>query len=298
MNPDHSRIAVLDAPSNLGLKPPSPDREPGVRYMAASLRKLDLVRRLRAYDAGEVSPPKYHEAVEENYGIRNATAIRDYSVMLANRVEGLLNADRFPFVVGGDCSILLGSALALRRRGRCGLLFIDGHTDLLTPDSSASSGAGGMDLSLVTGKGPCLLTAIEGHSPYIEAADVVLFGYRQPDPKSDSPGSPLPPMTSYPLVTIRAQGIAAAGQQAVGHFENREFWIHLDLDVLDPKWMPAVDSPDPGGMSPDQLASTLRIALSSKKCLGMEISSYDPTLDQGGQYCKLVVDVLENAFRI
>src|SRR6202030_1222824 len=100
--------------------------------------------------------------------VRNAAGIRGYSLQLANRIEELLGQGKFPLVLGGDCSILLGSALALRKRGRYGLLFIDGHADLLTPASSQSGGAAGMDLALATGLGPELLTHIEGTKPYIQ----------------------------------------------------------------------------------------------------------------------------------
>lgn len=293
---DHRPIAVLDAPSNLGLRPPSPGHEPGVRHMASALRQQDVVRRLHAVDAGAVTPPPYQVAIDPATGIRNAMAIREYSLSLAERLGTMLDTRQFPVVLGGDCSILLGSALALRRRGRFGLLFVDGHSDLLTPRISKSSGAGGMDLALVTGMGPRLLTAIENNSPYFQPADVVLFGFRQPTPESGSLASPDPPMISYSLDAIRSKPIAQLAEQAVGHFKNQGFWIHLDLDVLDPVWMPAVDSPDPGGLTPDQLLTVLRTALASRACLGMELSSYDPTLDPGGRCCKLVVDLLANAF--
>src|ERR1700692_2733017 len=120
----HRRLAVLDAPSNLGLKPPSPGQEPGVKNMPGVLRAHDIIQRLLAEDAGSAVPPAYASAIDPAIKVRNARGIRDYSVQLANRIEELLGQGRFPLVLGGDCSILLGSALALRKRGRYGLLFV------------------------------------------------------------------------------------------------------------------------------------------------------------------------------
>src|SRR3984957_14468524 len=132
----HRHLAVLDAPSNLGLKPPSPGKEPGVKNMPAALRAHGIVQRLRAEDAGAVVPPAYIGAIDPETGVRNARQIRDYSLLLAERIGELLDQGRFPLVLGGDCSILLGAAFSLRKRGRYGLLFVDGHTDLQTPASS------------------------------------------------------------------------------------------------------------------------------------------------------------------
>jgi arginase len=73
----------------------------------------------------------------------------------------LLDQCCFPLVLGGDWSILPGSALALKRRGRFGLLFIDGHTDLLTPTTSQTGGVAGMDLSIVTGEDVAGLGSID-----------------------------------------------------------------------------------------------------------------------------------------
>src|ERR1700691_3624590 len=110
-------LTVLGAPSNLGLKPPSSGKEPGVQYMADVLREHGLVPRLHAEDAGTVIPPKYGSTIDPSTRIRNVSAIREYSIQLADRLGSLLDERRFPVVLGGDCSILLGCSLALRRRG-------------------------------------------------------------------------------------------------------------------------------------------------------------------------------------
>src|SRR4029450_10655710 len=87
-------------------------------------------------------------------GVRNERAIERFSLRLADRVAALLDRGSVPVVPGGDCSILLGNMLALRRRGRYGLVFVDGHSDFRHPGNSDAVGsAAGEDLPLVTGRG-------------------------------------------------------------------------------------------------------------------------------------------------
>ena len=286
------RISVLSAPSNLGLRPPAAGNEPGVRYLPEAFRSRALLERLGALDAGVVTPLAYNPTLDPLTGIRNAAAIRIYTIQLAERIGGLLDQCFFPVVLGGDCSILLGSTLALKRRGSFGLLFIDGHTDLLTPASSETGGAAGMDLAIATGTGPDELTSIDGQNPYAQPENVVVFGYRWPDQGAESFAEPQPPMLALPLRTARKQGFGESAQQALAHFAGRRFWVHLDADVLDPQWMPAVDSPDPGGMRPAELLVVLETALAAEECEGIEVTIYDPTLDHGGRGASLLVDLL------
>jgi arginase len=267
--------------------------------MPGVLRAHGIIQRLRAEDAGSVVPPAYASAIDPAVKVRNARGIRDYSLQLADRIEKLLGQGKFPLVLGGDCSILLGSALALRKRGRYGLLFVDGHADLLTPPSSQSGGAAGMDLALATGLGPDLLTDIEGGRPYIRPEDTLIFGYRRPAPGETSPATPQPPMAAFPLTLIQHQGIAQSSHMAITHLASapiQGFWIHVDVDVLATKWMPAVDSPEDGGMTPEELSTLLEIAMSSDRCVGMEVTIYDPTLDPAGKGADLIVSMLAEVF--
>jgi arginase len=265
--------------------------------MPTVLREHGLLSRLQAEDSGELLAPPYSDSLDPETKVRNARALHDYSVALAARIGQLLDEAVFPIVLGGDCSILLGSALALRRRGACGLLFIDGHADLLTPETSATGGAAGMDLALVTGTGPRLLSAIDDLGPYIQPDDVVILGHRCPDPASPSTAHPVEAMTVLPLAVVQRHGAHDTATKALELFEHKSFWLHLDVDVLDPVWMPAVDSPDPGGMNPGELLTILKAAAQSPSCIGMEITIYDPTLDPSGQGARLIVDLLSNALQ-
>jgi arginase len=108
-------VVVLDAPTNLGLKPPASRHEPGVRRLPDALRARRLLARLEAGDGGRVAAPPYRFGIDRATGIRNTEGLLRFAAELADALEPMLARGDFPLVLGGDCSLLLGSALALRR---------------------------------------------------------------------------------------------------------------------------------------------------------------------------------------
>jgi arginase len=282
---DGRSIAVVDAPSNLGLRPPGAGKIPGVYKLASSLRSKGIESRLGALDGGGVTPPPYTPNLDPETTVLNGRAVREFAVDLAAKIVAVLEDGRFPLVLGGDCSILLGSMLALRSRGRFGLVFLDGHLDFRHPGNSGVVGAAaGADLALVTGRGPEKLTNIDGLGPLVRDADVVALGEREDYPEwRDIHDTEI---TVFDLQEVRASGAAEAGRRAVERMEAggvEGFWIHLDADVLDDNVMPAVDSRQPDGLSYVELVELLRAALSFDLAVGMQVTIFDPELDPTGQ---------------
>ena len=157
-----------------------------------------------------------------------------------------------------------------------------------------------MELALVSGRGPDLLTNIEGQKPLVLDQDVVVFGYHEEDQQAHGLAHLLETsMRLSPLWKVRKQGIHAAGTQAIDHFRRQHlpgFWVHLDADVLDEKIMPAVDSPQPGGMSYEELSELLRIVLTSGLAVGMQVTIFDPDLDPDGRIAQKFTDALVRGF--
>src|SRR3954447_3750699 len=182
------RIAVLDAPTNLGLRPPTATSVPGCAKAPGALRDHGLLTRLGARDAGCLPPPRYDPGDwRPGDGVAHATQIAAYSRALADRIGAILDAGEFPGVLGGDCSVLLGSGIAMHRLGgagggRIGLVFVDGHSDFRPPGNASYVGAAaGEGLALVTGRGQSDLASIEGRRPYFRDIDVVVLGLRAQD---------------------------------------------------------------------------------------------------------------------
>jgi arginase len=283
--------AVLEAPSTLGL------RSNGVEKLPSALLKHGFRERLHARHAGRVEPEVARSAERDpRTQILNAHAIARYTAQLADALGPILDRNEFPVVLGGDCTIVLGSALALRRRGRYGLLFIDGQADFFQPEAEPYGEAASMDLALVTGHGPGPLTEFEGRAPLLQAADAVAFGFRDAEDQAEYGSQPLPvELRPIDLPTIGKMGIDAAARDAIAHLDRPElqgFWIHIDADCLDDAIMPAVDFRLPGGLTAKQLQTVLGVALDSGRAVGLEITIYNPTLDGDGRAGKLLAELL------
>ncbi|MFI5634097.1 arginase family protein [Streptomyces sp. NPDC051664] len=237
------RIVVIDAPSN-GLRPPTEGAVPGCYKLAGALREQRLVQRLGAY---------------EGDGVFNAEAIATYTCKLADRIEHHVRTGDFPVVLGGDCSIQLGASLAPRRIGRYGLAVIDGSADFRHPGNSDRVGAaGGEGLAIATGPGQADLMNLEGLQPYVRDEDVRVFGIRDYDEeRAELTELKITNATVGELREWGAAELAGAVLQVLEVLVTEGFWVRLDADVLDPSVMPAVHSPDPGGLMPDELALLL-----------------------------------------
>ena len=284
------RYAIIEAPSILGLKPTGVDRLP------QALLENGLAERVGARYAGRVEPLPYSDERDAATGTLNARAIADWSPRLADAIGRVLDAGEFPLVLGGDCSILLGAMLALKRRGRFGLLFIDGHADFYQPAANPNGEAASMDLAFATGYGPALLTDLEQRGPLVRPADTVAFGFRDADEQRQYGSQPLATdILALDLTAVRQIGVERAAQAALDRLTRPEiegFFIHLDADCLDDRIMPAVDYRLPDGFSWIDVTSILRVALASGRAVGMEVTIYNPALDEDGSAGRELTNVL------
>ncbi|MFF5808517.1 arginase family protein [Streptomyces sp. NPDC012746] len=275
--------AVIEAPSVLGLRPS------GVQELPTALLATGLAERLGAVRAGRVEAGAYDPERDGTTGILNAAGIARYSVALADAVAAVLDRGLFPVVLGGDCSILLGNLLSLRRRDhhkRYGLLFLDGHTDFYQPSAEPTGEAASMELALATGRGPVPLTDLEGRGPLVRDEDVVAFGFRDAAESAEAGMQPLPPgLRAIDLDGVREVGAPVAARRAIDHLAeggSSGFWVHLDVDVLDDAVMPAVDYRIPGGLTWRELESVLVTALADERAVGFDVTIFNPRLDPGG----------------
>ncbi|MGN9838390.1 arginase family protein [Nonomuraea sp. H19] len=288
ITPDRD-LTLLDAPSNLGLRPPAPGTVPGCYKAPWALRNAGLVQRLDAKDAGALVPPRYVATWKPGDGVRNGPAIAAYARRLSGKVTEIRAAGGFPVLLGGDCSILLGPAVALRKAGRYGLAYVDAHSDFRHLGNSPHVGsAAGEDLALVTGRGDDYLTDIDGLRPYVRDEDVIVLGVRDEEDLRDFSDSGVAFIPGTDIDLDRAKEVLVRD-------ELDGFWIHVDADVLDPSVLPAVDSPTPGGLDAAQLTELLRGLLALPGAAGLEVTILDPDLDEDGSQAALLADILVQA---
>jgi arginase len=291
-------ITLLDAPSNLGLRPPAPGLVPGCYKLAGALRDQGLLARLGAREGGVVVPPRYDiRGWRPGAGVLNADALATYTRRLAGRVGDVFDRGELLILLGGDCSILFGPALALRRRGRYGIVYLDGSIDFRHVGNSAHVGAtAGEGTAIVTGRGEPGIADLDGLAPYCREEDLVILGVRDYDDElAEVRGLGIAVHTTPEIV---AEGPAAVGARVAAGFAGCDgYFVHLDADVLDPAVMPAADAPDPGGLDYPQLAELLRPLVAHPSCVGMQLTIYDPDLDEDGRYAAALADLLVEAVR-
>jgi len=287
-------ITLINAPSILGLRPS------GVERLPDALRQAGLVEQLAIRHSETVSLPTYNPHRDPATNMLNPEAIADYTVELANVVQKTLQSGNFPLVLGGDCSILLGNMLALKRDGRYGLFFLDGHADFYQPSASTTGEAADMDLALVSGRGPDTVTNIEDQKPFVRDADIIQFGQRDRE-LTIADGSQQIADTAihvFELETIRQEGLEKSCDAALTILQRQPiegFWIHIDADVIHDDEMPAVDYRLPDGLHFKEMAIVLKRLMATGQVVGLDLAIYNPTLDPSGAMATRLVSLLAGA---
>lgn len=301
-------ISLLLVPNNLGLRPNESGKEPGTWRAPQVLMDAGLAVAVGAAEVAALERPTYAFEAQPGTRIRNGRSLRAYSLMLSDKVGQILRAKRFPVVIGGDCSNVIGCLYGLRLAGGRGLVHIDGHSDFstqprITPHNTLGAAAG-MDLALVSGRGEPLLTQWPKiGTPLVNDADIIQLGERN----AGSPdfnryyGEILG--TEITRVTIQhalAEGVDAAARQVIVRLVERGLhgaWLHVDLDVLDQVVMPAVDSPGTPGFTYVQLATLVSALRASGRIAGVTFSNYDPERDPGARHARPLVHCISDAIR-
>ncbi len=291
-------IKIFEFPSNLGLKKTDAAVEPGVRFLPAWLKKHQLYELIGPKQIFNLEAPAWSMEQDLDSGVRNADKIIYYAKDQAGLLLEHLAGDSFLLLIGGDCSILIGTVLALKQKGNYGLFYLDGHTDFMWPEISHTGGAAGMDLAIATGYGHEKLTNILDLKPYLNEQHIWCVGNREYDPQYvklilDSQ------IRYIDLNHLRENGIQNCTDEFLHMIENNEldgFFIHFDVDVLNDRIMPAVDSREPDGLEYDEMILLLGNLLASPKAIGMEITILDPDLDPESRYTPAFISNLLKAF--
>jgi arginase len=296
-------INLVLAPSNLGLRTTENGGQPGTWRAPQVLIDAGLARALDAGEIVSLERPTYEFDAQAGTRIRNGLSIRAFSLQLSKKVRDILRKHRFPVVIGGDCSILLGCLHGMRCAGGRGLVHIDGHSDFFHPgnyDTAKRLGsAAGMDLALASGRGELLLTDWpEIDKPLASDADIIQLGERDAESPSfkDYYGDiSRTEITQFTIQRVLADGVDATARRVIAKLEARgldSVWLHVDFDVLDQTVMPAVDSPGSPGFSYAQLASLVRVLCASGRIAGVNFTIYDPDKDPNASYARPLVQCI------
>ncbi|MCO4746087.1 MAG: arginase [Proteobacteria bacterium] len=220
---------------------------------------------------------------------------------VADLVEAACDTGQIPLVLGGDhaqaAGTIAGMARHHHRKGtEVGVLWVDAHTDMNTPETTPSGNIHGMPLACLLGHGPKSLTELAGDRPALLPENVVVFGARDVD-STEIPLVKELGIRVYTMSEIDARGTAECLREALAIVLDGTAGVHLsfDLDGVDPNDAPGVGTPVPGGLSLRESHLVCEMAARSGKLLGMEMVELNPTFDLANKTGKLAVWLIHSA---
>jgi arginase len=233
----------------------------------------------------------------------NEPALLAMTDLLNRRVGMALQARCFPVVYGGDCATLFGIVSGLRdHAGAFGLMFVDGHEDTMPLDVSEDGEAANAEIGLLLGLTGRLLTGpLADALPALALDHLTVLGPRDGEWRRRFNVGSLRDAGVWlaPLDDVRVDP-ASCGVAAVRHMASRvdQWWLHVDLDVLDPVEFGAQGLPDvpdePGGLTWAELTSTLTSAVVQGGCIGLSLAIYDPDQDPAGRDARRIVELVRD----
>ncbi len=214
--------------------------------------------------------------------------LRNFPQFLADtdtvlKMAGAVESNDFVFCLGGECTFIAGTLAGFKRRfkGKPGMLWMDAHGDFNTPETTISGFIGGMCLAFACGRGPRLGDAVERARPLLDEENVVHVASRALDPL-ESKAMASSPLKLYSAATLRKQGVSKVAAHTAVYLADRCDWItcHLDVDSIDPSFIPAVNFPEPGGLSLEEVKTVVEALRGTGKLRVFDLTAYNPTMDQ------------------
>ena len=293
-------IAILGAPLDLGAG------RRGVDMGPSALRVANLNARLHSIgckveDLGNVSVEQAESSRVGPASARYLKAIAATCDALARRVEKAAGQGKFPLVLGGDHSIAVGTISGMaqhfrKKQQKLGVIWLDAHTDMNTPETSPSGNVHGMPLACLVGEGPRALTHLYGVSPQVDPKNVVLIGIRDVD-ITEKPVVQKSGVRVFTMRDIDERGMRAVMQEALQIASAGTAGVHLSLDMdgVDPDEAPGVGTPVREGFSYREAHLAMEILSDSHKLTSMEGVEVNPVLDTANRTALLAVELVMSA---
>ncbi|MGV9796942.1 arginase family protein [Mycobacterium sp. NPDC003449] len=264
---------------------------------------LDVFGTHRVVVNADLDLPAPDSARGPSTGLINEQALLAMTAALNERVGAALAADRFPVVYGGDCSILFGIVTGLRDHARdVGLAVVDGHEDTMPLDVSEDGEAANTEIGLLLGlTGRLLGGPLADRLPALPRERLVVIGPRDEAWRRQFNVGTLADCGVWvaPLASVAGDpgGTARRAHTALTAGADR-WWLHIDLDVLDPEEFAAQGLPgvadEPGGLTWAQLAELTRLMVFRGGCIGCSLAIYDPDQDPGATGAAQIVAFVRN----
>jgi arginase len=299
MSRTYSPVSIFGAPTDIGAG------SRGSRMGPEALRVAGLVEALAArgvdvVDRGNVEGPR-NPWLPPTGGYRHLDEVVAWNRAVLEASTRELEAGRMPILLGGDHCLAVGSIAAVaahcRKHGKqLRILWLDAHTDFNTHDITPSGNVHGMPVACLCGIGPQALTALGGHVPEIEPAQIRQIGIRSVD-QEEKRLVKQHALDIYDMRYIDEVGMKRVMEEALeGVDERTHLHVSFDVDVLDPSIAPGTGTKVPGGINYRE-AQLIMEMIADSGCMGsLDIVEVNPVLDHGNATAELAVDLVESLF--
>jgi arginase len=272
----------------------------------SAVRVANLNSRLASlgYDVDDlgnvpVAQPESHPEGQAN--ARYLPQITETCVGLAKLVEEAMNRGTMPLVLGGDHSIAVGTVSGVshyfrRHHQKVGIIWVDAHADMNTPETSPSGNIHGMPLACCAGMGPRELTEIFGYAPKVEPRNIVIVGLRSVDERERS-NVQRSGVSTFTMRQIDERGLGAVMDDAIKIASEGTAGIHLslDMDSIDPQEAPGVGTPVRGGLTYREAHLAMETVCDSGLMRAMEVVEVNPVIDKSNRTAILAVELVMSA---
>jgi arginase len=270
----------------IGVPIDSVGRSGGTELTPAALRERGLVDRVGATDRGDLDVAIRGDDRDPETGVIGLEGVLATTAAVRAAVRGAVADGARPLVLGGCCTLVPGALAGLRdASGAHGVAYIDGHVDVYDGRTSPTGEAADMPLAVAFGRGPDRWVAAAGGAT-TAPEDVVVLGARDPEEAADVAG-----LLAGPLSALTVLGPGDLDRPPV---PGRPFWIHLDVDVLDEREMPATDYLMPGGLDWDELHALMAPLCAAPALAGLSLGCLNPEKDPDGASVERTCALLES----
>jgi arginase len=298
-------IEIVGVPMDLGGNRRGVDMGPsGVRYAGLAEKLADIGYRvrdrgnIRVKDPDEGRATHHYEKIDRVGGrpkAHNVEEIVRASEELAKVVEDIAKAGNFPVVLGGDHSIGIGTIAGLDRAGkRAGVIWVDAHGDINTPETSPSGNVHGMPFAVALGlAGDPFPAELRGTT---DGKRGVLLAIRDIDVGGEQDNIKRAGVTAITMADIDRNGMAKAMERAISVAgQAGSIHLSLDMDALDPNEAPGVGTPVRGGLTYREAQLAMEMIAASGKLRSLEVAEVNPILDTGNKTAQLAVELVASA---
>jgi arginase len=292
--PQQQPVAVIGAPLDLGQDRRGVDMGPSaIRYAGLDRRIAELGR--ECLDWGNVQTPVAEAIAEGDEELRFLEQIKATCVEVAKLTRRVVDDGYLPLVLGGDHSVALGTLAGLRRDGPGGVLWVDAHGDLNTPETSITGNVHGMVLAAALGLCGSAFDHETWTLPAVDPARVALLGVRSLDEAERALLRDLGAVV-FTMSDLDRVGVEKAMREALEHVAGPGFvHVSLDMDVVDPADAPGVGTPVRGGLTYREAHLAMELVAESSLAGSLEVVEVNPILDRENETARLAVELVASA---